>query len=116
MRNNEGEKDPPLTSSVPVLLDVPKEFLAKHVYLPASDAEMLVMRSVPSSVIIRLTRGGIKQHVSQCKVRISIQLEAAFWHEVRCHFSFDVPPHYIFSMRASESTPEVHRRASEENN
>jgi len=55
--------DKPFTSSVPELLDVPKWFLAKHVYLPPSDVEMLVMRSVPSSTIVIL--GGEDHNLKQ---------------------------------------------------
>lgn len=39
-----------------MLLDVPKWFLATHVYRPPSDLEMLVIRRVPSSMTVCLRR------------------------------------------------------------
>ena len=46
----------PFTTRVPVLLDVPKGFLATQVYLPPSDSLMLLIRRVPSPMMVRLTR------------------------------------------------------------
>ncbi len=61
----------PFTISVPVLLEVPKWFLATHVYLPSSALEMLVMRRVPSSMTVCLRRGTtLKQPITSSHLSV----------------------------------------------